>query len=110
MYLHIGDNAGIDTEEIIGIFDLEATTTLSATKRFFEKAEEAGEIVSFSDKMPKSFILAGTSDKVTVYVSCVGVSTLRKRLKEGVSEDLLGIIDSYEQTEAVFIQEDIINV
>ena len=36
MYLHIGDNAGIDTEEIIGIFDLEATTTLSATKRFFD--------------------------------------------------------------------------
>ena len=51
MYLHIGLNYLIKTKYIVGIFDMENTTTSSITKRFLADAEKFGEVVSATQEI-----------------------------------------------------------
>lgn len=97
MFLHIGENESVFLGSVIGIFDLESTTTMETTKNFILKAEKTGEILINSETMPKSFILTEESGISSVYISSVNVSTLRKRIdriiKQKTDKDNL---DSFE--------------
>lgn len=81
MYLHIGDKGCIREKEIVGIFDLEVTTTMKITAEFLNISQEEGFTVNAVDRgeMPKSFILADKLGVSRVYISPVSTATLNKR-------------------------------
>ena len=56
MYLSIGNDMAVRERSIIGIFDLDNTSTSKRTREFLNQAEKEGLIVPCDD-LPKSFIL-----------------------------------------------------
>ena len=79
--LHIGAGYLIDTESIVGIFDLDKTTYGPRTREFLAKAEQAGQVVSAGFELPTSFLVCNDRGKTTVYLSQLASSTLQKRLE-----------------------------
>lgn len=81
MYLHLGSDTVVSSNDIIGIFDLEATTVSKATRDFLAAAEKNGEVFNVSYELPKSFIACNKSEGGTViYISQISCHTLLKRL------------------------------
>ncbi len=81
MYIHLGQEKVVKTDEVIGIFDLESTTVSKRTRDFLTKAEKKGEVVTVSYELPKSFVICSKKGekKSTVYISQLSSSTLNKR-------------------------------
>ncbi len=79
MYLHLGQEKVIKTEDIIGIFDLDTTTVSSKTRKFLNEAERKGQISVVSVELPKSFILCKENGEQKIYLSQISPSTLLKR-------------------------------
>ena len=80
MYIHLGNNIMLPTNEIIGIFDLENTSVSKRTRDFLKKAEKAGRVITVSYDLPRSFVVAGKNkDDIKVYISQISSSTLLKR-------------------------------
>ena len=65
---------------IIGIFDLDNTSTSKRTRIFLEKAEKEGGVVPCDD-LPKAFVLTAEYGLNRVYLTALASSTLEKRLK-----------------------------
>ena len=82
MYLHLGQNTVITTQEIVGFFDMDNTTVSKTTRDFLEQAEKSGRVKYVSYDLPKSFIV--TKDQ-TVYISPVSVATLMGRTQKNQS-------------------------
>ena len=80
MYLNIGNDMSVRDKHIIGIFDMDNTSTSRRTREFLEKAEAGGEVVPCDD-LPKSFILTAEYGFDRVYLTTLSSSTLEKRLK-----------------------------
>lgn len=86
MYIHLGNNALIKEDEIIGIFDLDNTTVSSRTRLFLKKAQEAGNILITDNELPKSFVVASRKKGDTrVYLTVPAPSTLSKRAENDYS-------------------------
>mgnify|MGYP003542896137 FL=1 len=80
MYIHLGNNIMLPTNEIIGIFDLENTSVSKRTRDFFFFFEKAGRVITVSYDLPRSFVVAGKNkDDIKVYISQISSSTLLKR-------------------------------
>ena len=80
MYIHLGNNIMLPTNEIIGIFDLENASISKRTRDFLTKAEKEGKVVTISYDLPRSFVIAGKNrDDIKVYISQISSSTLLKR-------------------------------
>lgn len=81
MYIHLGNNKMIRTEDIIGIFDIENTTISKHSRSFLTMAEKAGQVRTLSYELPKSFVVCAPKKKRTqrVYISQISSSTLLKR-------------------------------
>lgn len=79
MYLSIGNDMAVRDTSIIGIFDMDNTTTSKRTREFLKKAQEEGSVVSCDD-LPKAYILTAEYGMVRVYESTMYSSTLEKRL------------------------------
>ncbi len=58
MYLHIGNQKNIRQKDIIGIFDMDRTTTSRITRKYLSEAEK-NHLVSAAneEEIPKSFVL-----------------------------------------------------
>lgn len=80
MYLSIGKDMAVRESSIIGIFDLDNTSTSRRTMEFLERAEQEGQVVPCDD-LPKSFILTAEYGLPKVYLTEYYTSTLEKRLK-----------------------------
>ena len=80
MYLSIGNDMAVRDRSIIGIFDLDNTSTSKRTREFLEKAEQEGEVVPCDD-LPKSFVLTSEYGFTRVRLTALSSSTLEKRLK-----------------------------
>ena len=80
MYLSIGNDMAVRDSSIIGIFDMDNTTTSKRTRLFLEQAEQDGEVVPCDD-LPKSFILTAEYGFDRVYLTNLSTATLEKRLK-----------------------------
>ena len=77
MYLHLGQDTVVTYDEILGIFDLEATTVSKATRDYLANATKQGRVVNVGFELPKSFVVC--RDKLgntTVYISPISPSTL----------------------------------
>ena len=79
MYIHLGQETVIKSDEVIGIFDLDSTTVSKNTRIFLSKAEKKKEVVNVSFELPKSFIICSKKRKNKVFISQISSLTLRKR-------------------------------
>jgi hypothetical protein len=79
MYLHLGGQVVVPFDSVIGVFDLDTTTTSKNTRKYLERAETEGNIVSVSDELPRSFVVCEEKEKTTVYLSQISAQTLLKR-------------------------------
>lgn len=80
MYLHVGASVVIPEGDVLGIFDLDNTTSSRATRDFLARAEKAGQVVAVGEDLPKSFLLCrDRKGKVMVYLSQLSTATLLKR-------------------------------
>ena len=79
MYLHLGNEVIVKKSDIVGIFDIENTTTGKTTSLFLDRAQKQGNVVTVSFEMPKSFVVCMHEGKETVYICQISASTLRKR-------------------------------
>ena len=82
MYMNIGNDMAVRESSILGIFDLDNTSTSKRTRIFLEKAEQEGLVVPCDD-LPKSFILTAEYSLTKVYLTALSTSTLEKRLSSG---------------------------
>ena len=80
MYLSIGNDMAVRDKTIIGIFDMDNTSTSKRTKLFLEKAEKMGQVVPCDD-LPKTFVLTAEYGMDRIYLTSLGSATLEKRLK-----------------------------
>lgn len=80
MYLSIGNDMAVRSSSIIGIFDLDNTSTSRRTRIFLEKAEKEGQVVPCDD-LPKSFVLTAEYGITQVRLTSLSAATLEKRLK-----------------------------
>ena len=80
MYLSIGNDMAVRDTSLIGIFDLDNTTTSKRTREFLENAEEEGQVVPCDD-LPKAFVLTAEYGLNRVYLTSLSSATLEKRLK-----------------------------
>ena len=80
MYLNIGNDMAVRSKSIIGIFDMDNTSTSKRTREFLKKAEAEGQVVPCDD-LPKSFILTAEYGFDRVYLTTLSSSTLERRLK-----------------------------
>ena len=86
MYLHIGEETVVRTDEVLGIFDIENTTVSPATRDFLAAAEQHGHVVTIGDDLPRSFVVCMAADGTqTVYISQISCATLRKRARLGAT-------------------------
>ena len=80
MYLSIGNDMAVRDTAIIGIFDMDNTSTSKRTRMFLEKAEKEGQVVPCDD-LPKSFVLTAEYGMDRIYLTSLSSATLEKRLK-----------------------------
>lgn len=48
MYLHLGQSVVVPFRDVVGIFDLDNTTSSIHTRKFLERAEKEGRVVDVS--------------------------------------------------------------
>ena len=74
MYLNLGADYYVLTEDIVGIFDLDTANTRQDTKEYLKDAENNAMLIYAGYELPKSFVL--TADG-TVYFSQYSAKVLR---------------------------------
>ena len=87
MYLSIGYDFSLRESSIIGIFDLDNTSTSKRTREFLDRAEENGEVVPCDD-LPKAFVLTAEYGYNRVHLTSLNAYTLGKRLEKPVFESV----------------------
>ena len=79
-YLHIGMNVMVDPRRVIGIFDLDNTSTSKLTRRFLDGAEKEGVVQSACEDIPRSFVVCDhPCHRQIIYLSQLNSQTLLKR-------------------------------
>ena len=90
-YLHIGNNVMIPDRRIIGIFDLDNTSTSKHTRAFLKAAEAESVVVDACEDIPRSFLVCDHPyHKQIVYLSQLNSQTLAKRAEGSVSSQVEG--------------------
>ena len=81
MYLSIGNDMAVRSRSIVGIFDLDNTSTSRRTREFLDRAEREGRVVP-CDELPKSFVLTREYGFDRVHLTALGSATLERRLEK----------------------------
>lgn len=79
MYLHLGKNVVVTRSSIIGVFDLDNSSSSYLTREYLNRAEKGGNVINVSEDLPKSFVLCQDDGEQKVYLSQLAASTLLKR-------------------------------
>ena len=80
MYLSIGNDLAVRESSIIGIFDMDNTSTSKRTRAFLKAAEKEGQVIPCDD-LPKSFVLTAEYGLSQIHLTALSSATLEKRLK-----------------------------
>ena len=80
MYLSIGNDRSVRDSSIIGIFDLDNTSTSPRTREFLTHAEQEGQVIP-CDGLPKAFVLTAEYGFHQLHLTELNAATLEKRLK-----------------------------
>ena len=89
MYLHLGQDTVIKTDEVVGIFDLDTATISKLSRHYLTRAEKAGNVVNVSMELPKSFVVCMANGREQVYISQNSSATLLKRA--GYMEEIANV-------------------
>ena len=84
MYIHLGRDYVINDRDVIGIFNLETTTISPRGREFLNYAQKNGAVVSLSDELPQSYVLADGAVVDTVYLSELSSAAMRRRAEKMV--------------------------
>ena len=85
MYLHLGQSVVVPYSKILGIFDLDNTSTSKRTRAFLDEAEKQGQVVPCDD-LPKSFVLTAEYGLNRIFLTSLNVSTLEKRISSATEK------------------------
>ena len=88
MYIHLGRDYVLNDRDIIGIFNLETTTISPRGREFLNYAQKNGAVVSLSDELPQSYVLADGGVVDTVYLSVLSSAVLRRRAEKMIERTL----------------------
>ena len=80
MYLNIGSDLAVRDSSVIGIFDMDNTSTSKRTREFLTHGEKEGQVVPCDD-LPKAFVLTAEYGLHRIYLTSLSSATLEKRLK-----------------------------
>ena len=80
MYLPIGHDMAVREKSIIGIFDMDNTSTSKWTRAFLSQAEKEGEVVPCDD-LPATFILTQEYGMNRIYLTEQSSRKLKEKLK-----------------------------
>ena len=75
MYIHLGSDVAVLSDDMIGIFDIERTSVEKSVNEYLSRCQKNGSIYYVSLDMPKSFVVCTDC----VYISNVGAATLKQR-------------------------------
>ena len=76
MYIDIAKDYFIESDNIIGIFDLDNATINAASRDYLKQKEIEGKLISLNKDLPKSFI---TTEDGTTFLVDLSSQILRKR-------------------------------
>ena len=79
MYLHLGQSVVVPFSSVVGIFDLDNTTSSYITRDLLSRAEKEGRVETVTQDLPKSFVLCSEGGKNKIYLSQLSSQTLLKR-------------------------------
>lgn len=79
MYIYLGGNTVISSNEILGIFDMDTSTVNKATRDYLSNIEKNKKVIYVNYELPKSFIVC----KDKIYICPLNTSTLLKRVEAG---------------------------
>ena len=68
MYLHLGQSVVVPYRDVVGIFDLDNTSSSHLTRAFLERAEKEGRVVNVSDDLPRSFVLCTQGGETAPFI------------------------------------------
>ena len=81
MYVSIGPEKIVNSEEIVGIFDIDTATSTKATKELLKAAEKSKKTEMTGEDIPKSFILMKDG---MIYFSQFAAKILKRRAEKGI--------------------------
>jgi len=80
MYLHLGSNVSVPYADVVGIFDLDNSSTSRITREFLAAAEREGMVINVGEDLPKSIVVCCPEGSwQRVYISPLASSTLLHR-------------------------------
>jgi len=79
LYLHIGQNTTILSKSIIGIFDLDHSSSSKITRDFLRIQEQKHRVINVSDDLPRSFLICEEQGSIRIYLTQISSSTLLRR-------------------------------
>ena len=79
MYIYLGGNTVISSNEILGIFDMDTSTVNKATRDYLSNSEKNKKVIYVNYELPKSFSVC----KDKIYICPLNTSTLLKRVEAG---------------------------
>ncbi len=79
MYLFLGSDCVAREEDVVGVFDMENSTTGRDTRDFLARAQKAGQVENAAADLPRSFavLAGGTGQRVCLLQ--VSAQTVKKR-------------------------------
>lgn len=80
MYISIGNDMAVRSSCVVGVFDMDNTTTSKRTRLFLEKAQKEGQIIPCDD-LPKSYVVTVEYGMTKIYESTLASSTIQKRMR-----------------------------
>ena len=85
MYVHLGQSVVLPEGQIMDINDLDNASWAYKTREFLDRAEREGRVVSVSEDLPRSFVLARRDGQETmIYLCQLSASALLRRTKSGI--------------------------
>lgn len=79
MYLHLGQDSVVRERTVIGIFDLDNTTSSKITRDFLNRAQREGRVTYVSGELPKAFVVTEDRGRDGVWLTQLGSQTLFRR-------------------------------
>lgn len=79
MYVHIGNDFVLHKNDILGIFDFDLLYMSDYTKKHLKKLEAENRLISITDDVPKSVVIAFFGGEEVAYLSGLNSKTIQNR-------------------------------
>lgn len=80
-FINIGGTSVLYKEDVLGVFDLDAASTKTDTKRYLSAMEQARRLDNVASDLPKSFVVLTRGIREKVYMTSLSTSSLYGRWK-----------------------------